>query len=70
MLPFKFELRFDPKHPEAAKAASAELESGRTGRKARRNELAKAEAAPSRAQMDLMEALNALRTGQPLPGTR
>jgi plasmid replication initiation protein len=64
------ELRFDPKHPEAVKAASAELETGRTGRKARRDELAKAEAKPSQAQMDLVEALDALRAGQPLPGAR
>jgi plasmid replication initiation protein len=64
------ELRFDSKRPEAIKAASEELKNGRAGRKVRRDELAKVEATPSRAQMDLMEALNALRDGQPPPGTR
>jgi len=64
------ELRFDPKDPEAAKAASAELKSGRTGRKARRNELAKAEVVPSQAQMDLVEAMDALREGRPPAGVR
>jgi uncharacterized protein (DUF3084 family) len=63
-------LWFRPKDQAARAAAKGELEDTRTGRKARRDELAKAEAMPSKAQMDLMEALNALRDGQPLPGTR
>lgn len=62
------ELRFEPKEPEAAAAAKAELNSARTGRKARRDEQAKVQAMPTRQQIDLEEALNALREGRPLRG--
>ena len=62
------ELRFDPKEPEAAAAAKAELNSARTGRKARRDEQAKMQATPTRQQIDLQEALNALREGRSIPG--
>ena len=55
------ELRFEPKEPEAAAAAKAELDGARTGRKARRDEQAKVQATPTRQQLDLMEAVNALR---------
>ena len=62
------ELRFEPKEPEAAASAKAELNSARTGRKARRDEQAKAQATPTRQQIDLEEALNALREGRSIPG--
>lgn len=62
------ELRFEPKKPEAAAAAKAELNSTRTGRKVRRDEQAKVQAAPTRQQLDLEEALKALREGRPLRG--
>jgi hypothetical protein len=63
------ELRFEPKAPVAAATARAELNGTRTGRKARRNEQAKAAATPTRQQLDLEEALAALKSGRPLPGT-
>ena len=62
------ELRFEPKEPEATAAAKTELNSARTGRKARRDEQAKAQATPTRQQIDLEEALNALREGRSIPG--
>ena len=61
------ELRFEPKEPEAAAAAKAELNSTRTGRKTRRDEQAKVQAAPTRQQLDLVEAVNALRADRALP---
>ncbi len=59
------ELRFEPKDPEAAAAARAELDGTRTGRKARRDEQAKTPAAPTQQQLDLAKALAALQGGQP-----
>jgi len=56
------ELRFEPKDPEAAAAAKAELSSARTGRKVRRDELAKVQVQPSSQQFDLEEALAVCRT--------
>jgi hypothetical protein len=63
------ELRFEPKDPEAAAAARAELNSARTGRKVRRDELAKVQELPTSQQLDLEEALAALKNGRPLPRT-
>ena len=60
------ELRFEPKEPDAAAAAKVELNSARTGRKARRDEQAKAQATPTRQQLDLMEAVNVLRADRAL----
>ena len=60
------ELRFEPKEPEAAAAAKAELNSARTGRKTRRDEQAKVQAASTRQQLDLVEAVNALRADRAL----
>jgi len=62
------ELRFEPKSPEAAAAARTELNSARTGRKARRDEQAKTPAKLTQQQLDLVEALTALRNGRALPG--
>ncbi len=63
------ELRFEPKDPEAAAAARAELNGARTGRKVRRDELAKVQTQPTSQQLDLEEALAALKNGRPLPRT-
>ena len=63
------ELRFEPKDPTAVAAAKAELNSARTGRKARRDEQAKVQAAPTQQQLDLVEALTALRNGRAPPGS-
>jgi len=60
------ELRFEPKDPAAVAAAKAELNSARTGRKARRDEQAKVQAAPTQQQLDLMRALDALKNS-PVP---
>ncbi len=60
------ELRFEPKDPLAVAAAKAELNSARTGRKARRDEQAKVQAAPTQQQLDLMRALAALKNS-PVP---
>ena len=60
------ELRFEPKEPEAALAARTELNSARSGRKARRDEQAKVQATPTRQQLDLVEAMNALRADRAL----
>ncbi len=62
------ELRFGPKDPEAATAARAELNGPRAGRKIRRDEQAKAPPAPSREQLDLVDALAALKRGHAPPG--
>lgn len=62
------ELRFEPKSPEAVAIARTELNSARTGRKARRDEQAKVQAAPTHQQLDLEEALTALRNGRAPPG--
>lgn len=61
------ELRFEPKDPAAIAAAKAELNGARTGRKARRDEQARAQSTLTRQQLDLVEALGALREGQPTP---
>ena len=63
------ELRFEPKDPEAAAAARAELNSPRMGRKVRRNDLAAVQVPPTAQQLDLEEALAALKGGRPLPRT-
>ena len=60
------ELWFCPKDQAARTAAKGELEGTRTGRKARRS----SQEEPSPPQSDLTKALDALQTGQPLPGTR
>ena len=60
------ELRFEPKEPEAAAVARAELDDARSGRKARRNEQAKVQATPTRQQLDLVEAVNVLRADRAL----
>ena len=57
------ELRFEPKDPEAAAEARAELNGPRTGRKTRRDEQAKAPPTSAQKQLDLVEALAALRSG-------
>ena len=62
------ELRFEPKSPEAVAAARTELNSARTGRKARRDEQAKTPPALTQQQLDLVEALTALRNGRAPPG--
>jgi len=58
------ELWFRPKDQAARTAARDELEDTRTGRKARR----RSQEEPPAPQSDLLKALDALRTGQPLPG--
>ena len=60
------ELRFDPKGSAAAEAATEELHEGRAGRKARRD--AHVAAPQPRLQLDLEEALAALRAGHAPPG--
>ncbi len=60
------ELRFEPKDPMAVAMARAELNSARTGRKARRDEQAKVQAAPTQQQLDLMRALADLKNS-PVP---
>ena len=60
------ELRFDPKNPTAIAASAEELHEGRAGRKARRD--AHAAAPQLRLQLDLEEALTALRVGHAPPG--
>jgi hypothetical protein len=63
------ELRFEPKNPEAAAAARAELNGARMGRKVRRDELAKVQVQPTSQQLDLERALAAFKNRQSLPGT-
>ena len=62
------ELCFEPKDPEAAAAARAELNGPRGGRKARRDEQAKVPPVPTRQQLDLVEALATLKNGHAPPG--
>ena len=62
------ELRFEPKSPEAVAAAKTELNSTRTGRKARRDEQAKTPPTLTQQQLDLAEALTALRNSRAPPG--
>ena len=64
------ELWFRPKDQAARATAQGELEGTRTGRKVRRDELAKTLAMPSQAQTNLVEALDALRNGRPPPGAK
>ena len=66
--PARVELRFEPKSPEAVAAARTELNSARTGRKARRYEQAKTPATLTQQQFDLVETLTALRNGPAPPG--
>ena len=61
------ELRFDPKDPTAVAAAKKELNGTRTGRKARRDEQARTQAAPTQQQLDLMRAFAALKKGEVPP---
>ncbi len=63
------ELRFAPKDPAAVAAAKKELNGARMGRKVRRDEQAKVQAAPTPQHLDLMKALAALKNGQVPPGT-
>jgi len=60
------ELRFEPKAPEAAAVARAELNGARTGRKARRDKQTKVSPASNQQQIDLVDALTALRNGHVL----
>jgi len=60
------ELRFEPKDSTAVATAKAELNSARTGRKARRDEQVKVQAAPTQQQLDLMRALAAFKNN-PVP---
>ena len=57
-------LAFAPKAPAEADAALAELERSHVGRRVRREQAV----APPRLQLDLEEALAALRDGRPPPG--